>query len=341
MWVLLKLILAAVLISQLVAGTVINVDEQHGISNISCCPSSSESACKTLTLALECVQNVSLTTPVSLIVSEGNYTLTNDSRLTVIKERTGGFAITGNCSTAGPCVEIECEKGAGLSFIKSDGIKLENFVITGCGFPNNSTSKDFSSDDPCFQEVTSTLYFLLCHTVTISHVTVQETEGTGVVMYSTVGVNTITNSNFTSNKPLTLNDSETISGGAETSGGGGVYIEFAYCYPGNTSCFNGTPNIPDDYTRDSTYTISDCLFSDNFASVADETQFTYILLQKWNHLAFGRGGGLSMFFKGNATNNSVNIIENCEFSNNTALWGGGLFVETLDWSNNNSVSVSN
>ena len=281
MWVLLKLILAAVLISQLVAGTVINVDEQHGISNISCCPSSSESAtspCKTLTLALECVQNISLTTPVSLIVSEGNYTLTNDSRLTVIKERTGGFAITGNCYTTEPCVEIECEKGAGLSFIKSDGIKLENFVITGCGFPNNSTSKDFSSDDPCFQEVTSTLYFLLCHTVTISHVTVQETEGTGVVMYSAVGVNTITNSNFTSNKPLTLNDSETISGG------GGVYIEFAYFYPGNTSCFNGPANIPDDYTRDSTYTVSDCHFSDNFASAQDTHQF---IPQKSNNMAFG------------------------------------------------------
>ena len=100
MWVLLKLILAVVLISQLVAGTVINVDKQHGISNISCCPSSSGSAaspCKTITLALECVQNISLTTPVSLIVSEGEYTLTNDSRLTVIEERTGGFAITGNC----------------------------------------------------------------------------------------------------------------------------------------------------------------------------------------------------------------------------------------------------
>ena len=67
----------------------IDVDGEHGISNISCCPSSSGSAaspCKTLTLALECVQNISLTTPVSLIVSEGNYTLTNDSRLTVIEE---------------------------------------------------------------------------------------------------------------------------------------------------------------------------------------------------------------------------------------------------------------
>jgi hypothetical protein len=335
MWVLLKLILAVVLISQLVAGTVINVDKQHGISNISCCPSSSESAatpCKTLTLALECVQNISLTTPVSLIVSEGEYTLTNDSRLTVIEERTGGFAITGNCSTAGPCVEIDCETGAGLSFIKSDGIKLENFVITGCGFPNNSTSKDFSSD--YFQEVTSTLYFLLCRTVTISHVTVQETEGTGVVMYSTVGVNTITNSNFASNNPLTLNDSETISGG------GGVYIEFAYCYPGNTSCFDGPPNIPDDYTRDSTYTISDCLFSDNFASVQDTHQYTYILPQKSNHIASGRGGGLSLFFKGYATNNNINI-ESSNFTNNSALWGAGLFVEMQDWSSNNNVSVSN
>ena len=161
--------------------------------------------------------------------------------------------------------------------------------------------------------------------MTISHVTVQETEGTGAVMYSTVGVNTITNSNFASNNPLTLNESETISGG------GGVYIEFAYCYPGNTSCFNGPPNIPDDYTRDSTYIISDCLFTDNLAKVTDATQFTYILPQKWNHLAFGRGGGLSMFFKGNAKNNSVNI-ENCEFSNNTALWGGGLLIEMQDTS---------
>ena len=252
------MLLSVVITFQMVSATDIHVDGQHGISNISCCPSSSESAaspCKTLTLALECVQNISLTTPVSLIVSEGEYTLTNDSRLTVIEKRTGGFAVTGNCSTTGPCVKIDCKNGAGLSFIKSDEIKLENLVFTACGFPNNS--KEFSSDDPYFQEVTNTLYFLFCHTVTISHVTVQETEGTGVVMYSTVGVNTITNSNFISNKPLTFNDSETLSGG------GGVYIEFAYCYPGNTSCFNGPSNIPDDYTKDSTYTISDCLFSEN------------------------------------------------------------------------------
>ena len=326
------LLLLAASVPQLVASDDIYVDEQHGISNTSCCSSSSAMPCNTLNLALECVQNLPLTIPVSLFVNEGVYTLVNDSRLTVIVGRTGGFSITGKCSTTAACeVEINCEKGAGLSFIKSDEIILENVVFSGCGFPNNSTSKNLSNPEPEFLQVTSTLYFLLCRTVTISHVTVQETEGTGVVMYSTVGINTITNSNFTSNH---MNVSDTITGG------GGMYIEFAYCYPGNNSCFNGPTNIPEEYTRSSMYIISNCIFSHNLATVADSYQFTYILPQKWNHLAFGREGGLSLFFKGSAINNTVNI-ENCEFSSNKALWGGGLFIEMQDFSSQNNLSVKN
>ena len=332
------LLLAVYLIPQLVAAIDIHVDVHRGISNTTCCPSNPESSaspCKTLSLALECVLNLSLTTSVSLIVNEGEYTLTNDSNLTVIEGRTGGFTITGNCSTTAECrVEIICENGAGLSFIKSDVITLKNLVFSGCGFPNNSTSKNLSSAEPDFLQVTSALYFFLCQTVTISHLTVQKTEGTGVVIYSTVGTNMITNSNFTSNKPLMLNDWDT------SAGGGGIYIEFAYCYPGNDSCFNGPPNIPEYYTSDSTYIISDCIFFDNLANVTNTSQFTFLLPQKSNHFAFGRGGGLSLFVKGIATNNSVNI-KNCEFARNRALWGAGLLVEMQDWSSNNSVCVSN
>ena len=138
------LLLEVALVYQLVVGIDIRVDEERGISNSSCCSSSSVSPCRSLALALECVQNISLATPVSLIVNEGDYILTNDATLTVIEQRTGGFSITGNCLTTDPCVVIECEKGAGLSFFKSSAIKLENVLLTGCGFPNNSTSKDFS-----------------------------------------------------------------------------------------------------------------------------------------------------------------------------------------------------
>ena len=329
------LLLAVYIIPQLVFAADIHVDGHHGISNTSCCPSNSRNStrpCKTLSLGLECVQNISLTTPVSLIVNEGEYTLTNESRLTVIEQRTGGFTITGNCSTTAVCaVEINCEKGAGLSFIKSDEITFKNLVFSGCGFPNNSTSKsNFSSAESNFQIVTSALYFLLCRTVTISHVTVQDTKGTGVVMYSTVGTNTIAKSNFISNTPPMSSGSDTFTGG------GGLYIEFAYCYPGNASCFNGPPNIPDDYNKDSTYSISGCIFARN---VANSSKYMNILPQKSNNSAFGRGGGLSLFFKGYATNNII-TIEECQLTNNTALWGAGLFVEMQDWSSNNSVSVN-
>ena len=75
-------------------------------------------------------------------------------------------------------------------------------------------------NEPHFLQVKSTLYFLLCRTVTLSHITVNETEGTGVVMYSTVGINTITHSQFVSSSP-----NSKVSG--SFTGGGGLYIEFA------------------------------------------------------------------------------------------------------------------
>ena len=100
-----------------------------------------------------------------------------------------------------------------------------------------------------FFQVKSTLYFFLCHTVTLANITIQHSDGTGVVMYSTVGNNTITGSKFIANKPPN-----------SFNGGGGLYIEFSYCYPGNTSCFEGPSNIPKDYTSGANFVISDSVF---------------------------------------------------------------------------------
>ena len=65
-----------------------------------------------------------------------------------------------------------------------------------------------------------------------------------------------------------------------------------------------------------------------------------MLPQKSNHCAFGRGGGLSVFFKGNSSNNIV-LIESSSFINNSSFWGGGLFVEHQDYSCNNTLAVNN
>ena len=229
------------------------------------------------------------------------------------------------------CVMIDCDKNAGLTFIKSNTITLQNLVFTGCGVPNNSTSMDYSLApfSIAFFQVKSTLYFFLCHTVTLANITIQHSDGTGVVMYSTVGNNTITGSKFIANKPPN-----------SFNGGGGLYIEFSYCYPGNTSCFEGPSNIPKDYTSGANFVISDSVFADNLANISHTTDYIFVLPQKWNHLAFGRGGGLSIFFKGQATNNNVKVVGS-QFINNTALWGAGVFVEHQDYSTNNSVVIEN
>ena len=267
------------------------VDDAHGVSNTTCCPSTKgpRISCENLTLALECVLMLPPSMPVSVIVNEGTYVLTHDPYLTVFRQRSGGFSLTGNCSVRG-CVEIECENNAGLTFIKSDNILLQDLTMTGCGFPNNSTSRDFVlSPVPHFLLVKSALYFLLCWNITLARITVQQSDGCGVVMYSTMGINTITCSNFLQNKH---NQSDRYIHG----GGGGVYIEFAFCYPGNASCFDGTSNIPEKYTSGSTYVISESVFAENIATVK-EKYFTFTVPQKSNHHAFGRGGGLSVFLK--------------------------------------------
>ena len=252
------------------------VDGTHGIPNTTCCGSGEGGlniSCENLTLALECALMLPPSMPVSVIVNEGTYVLTHDPYLTVFRQRSGGFSLTGNCSVRG-CVEIECEDDAGLTFILSDNILLRNLTMTGCGFPNNSTSRDFVlSPVPHFQLVKSALYFLLCRNVTLAQITVQQSDGCGVVMYSTMGINTITHSNFLQNKRI-------HNGTFLYNGGGGLYIEFAFCYPGNASCFNGTSNIPDSYTTGSTYVISELVFAENVANVSKTSFFTSIPPQK-------------------------------------------------------------
>ncbi len=94
----------------------------------------------------------------------------------------------------------------------------------------------------------------------------------------------------------------------------------------------------------SSYVFSDCIFANNKAQNADSgatnSNSTYIVPYRADHEAFGRGGGLSIFIKGNASKNLF-TISGCLFENNSALWGGGLFVEFHDDTFNNTVIVMN
>ena len=308
----------------------VTLSSSHGVDNETCCQNSNL-PCNKLELALKCVhQQVPGTTYLTMLISEGHYVLTIQSLSTFVNWPLG-ITIKGTVPLNNESqVIITCEAGAGLTFIRTNNVSLQNIQLSRCGKIQNSTSREFTGIDK-FLNISVAVYFLLCKDVTIISTTVSESDGTGVVMYNTVGSVTILNSHFRNNSML--DDTQ--------QGGGGLYIEFGYCLPGDSSCIENGPNVPPAYTSGARYYIAECYFEYNVANVAKSgDDSTFILPQKSNHLAFGRGGGLSVFFKGVTSNCSV-IVNDSSFYYNRALWGGGIFIEYLDNSSSNQFYVYN
>ena len=302
----------------------IYVDPTSGVQNQSCWDGGEMLPCRTIDLAFE-----GMTNQTTVWIGNGNYSLNMsfefwwmfDIAIVAVGNNTG--------FNHGLPVEVECESDAGLSFVYSKNVTITGIVFSGCGVLHNSTSKDFTVHHFTFEEFLAAFYFLFCKDIHISYLSITRSTGIGMVIYSTVGANMIEHSNFTHN-----------SASDNTTGGGGLYIEFAYCAPDsfeNIECSNGT-NVPHDHLSNAQYTITHCGFHNNSANITNSVNYTFILPQLCNHMAFGRGGGLSVFFKGNATNNTI-IVNHSVFQGNTAIWGAGVFVEYQDWSQNNSFKM--
>ena len=273
--------------------------------------------CATLDLAFDGAKRQNSTT---VVIENGNFSLNHSHTFQDLH----GLKIVGD-----PSAMTYCHAGAGLAFISSSNISISNVTYVRCGANQTSTSKNFVNNE--FIQFNVALYFLLCETVSLSNVNITNSSGTGMTMYATGGRVDIENCEFS------FNAQEKYS---KVGGGGGLYIEFVYCIPNDTSCAvdDIMSNVPQKYSFNSVYNIRYCLFHSNNARVNDQTNNTFIIPQKSDHLAFGRGGGLSLFIKGNATNNTIDI-ENCNFTDNTALWGSGMFCELYDYAYNNSLFI--
>ena len=240
-----------------------------------------------------------------------------------------GLAIVGNGNNSLDTV-IECNApDSGLAFVGVSNVYLKRITFNTCAGLRNSTSRDFGSEDFAMQKFQAALYFYLCNNVSMSMVDVTNSpDATGVVMYDTIGTNRIEQCTFSNNR---------IEHTSPYPGGGGFYVEFSYCVPGDDNCTNDGSDIT--ANQNATYLFYNCTFVHNQADSIDPTNAsTFILPLARDHIAFGSGGGLSIFFNGNASSNRVNI-SGCLFESNHALWGGGLFVEFRDTAGDNLVSV--
>ena len=301
---------------------VINIDSERGNNTQECIDG--RVPCMNLSFAFEYRRSST-----QYILHPGTHYLDNSTYNSPFTNLSN-FAIVGNGSDSSDTI-IECNApNSGLAFIAVSNVYLERVTFSHCAGLRNSTSRDFSSVDFAMQKTQAALYFYLCSNVSMNLVTVTNScNATGVIMYNTTGSNMILESTFSNNS---------VGVNSPYPGGGGFYVEFPYCAPGDENCTNEESNTTANHNA--TYFFSNCAFAHNKADSIDRSNHsTYILPLGRNHIAFGRGGGLSIFFNGCASGNRVNI-SNCHFENNTALWGGGLFVEFHDSAGDNHVTVS-
>ena len=301
------------------ASGAITVNEATGEDAVDCW--SGLLPCQTLEFALEAAQYNESS---EILLSEGTYILPHNESVTTFINKTG-FVINGERN-----VTINCEDGAGLSFINTSNIELTNIAFIGCGFLHNSTSTDStnsSNDGMKYLEFRAAIYFLFCYDVTFDGVTVTDSNGTGVVFYSTYGQVIIALSNFTNNSA--------VSG----PGGGGVAVEFIYCAPGDVECNDTNKSDIPISNSEATYIFNNCRFLYNEGSTSNFSGDTFIVPRANHNVALGRGAGLSLLFKGNASKNTVSVSQ-CTFEGNKAVWGGAMLIEFQDDSDYNTVTVN-
>ena len=282
----------------------ISVSASNGTNNTTVCWYNPLYPCSQLSDALNAANNfktnVCITLLDNVLLSE-SVTLTN----------TADIILRG----IGHQVIVNCNGQAGLSFLHSNNTYIFNLIFHNCLMKHNSTS--FLPTNGTQLQVYCALHFSSCNNVTMIGVDVRYSNATGMTLYDVNGHINIINSSFYGNKPNNKN------------GGGGLYIEFTYKNPDG---YQPPNNIS------AHYYIANCNFTDNVANVSKENKTLFIKPFKNTHLAFSRGGGISVYFKGNAKNKNI-LITKCFIIGNRAYWGAGIFAEFQDNSSDNNFTV--
>ena len=229
---------------------------------------------------------------INVTLLEGNYSFTLNSTVT--------GSLFKNCSAvniAGANVNktnIVCGVDAGLAFQNIPQVNITNITFTHCGSLRNSTSVNLTGNPPNVTLLLSVaLYFTYCKNVQIVDVIVQDSNATGIVMYNIYGNLLVEKSSFTGNG----------NGNQENllPSNGGFHVEFVYCDPGKVD-----ENCIQHNNYNAMYHFKSCAFNFNYALSKIEVNLFYVFY-KTNYYSFSRGGGLSIVFKGNASNNTVVI----------------------------------
>ena len=208
-----------------------------------------------------------------------------------------------------------CQPLAGLAFFGCTEIEIKNMKIVSCGALHNSTSQYVRGYSLTYLKIQVAVLYRSSKNIQLTKVHIIKSNGTGVIFYNPLGVIYLDRCQFMKNH---------FSGkqAALHAGGGGLVIE-----------------ANDVTSQSSFYTITNSNFINNTASSG---KFFYLSPTKnpSRYFGLGRGGGISVVFRGGAANNTVRM-ERVQLENNMAQFGGGLFLAFHDSTNSNNVTIVN
>ena len=299
------------------------VCQENGTDN-STCWNETSLPCKTLDYALKYVTNSTF-----VLLRSGNYSykLTEHFNFTNLRE----IGLVGDEESAS--VTVECHQNGSLSFENCENITLRRVLLQGCGGLHNSTTGS-AIKGHYHMPFLSAVFLRKCRDVVVDNCWIVQSPGIGLNMYDVGGDVQISHSWFENNGPI---EKELRRGSSSNIAvaGGGVYIEYTYKERSFPSDLDAT--LFAEFDSNSRYILHNCTFRDNNAP--NQTFSTMIVDPHGiDHIPFGRGGGLSIFVKGVAKHNVIQITH-CRFEDNYALWGGGLFIEFQDEVQNNTLEV--
>ena len=209
----------------------------------------------------------------------------------------------------GLSVLLVCKLDAAVGIVLSNvtNATIESLNMSGCGLLTRHTK--LSSYKMGLKK--SSIFISDSHNVTIHKVNVSHGEGSGLAIVNATGTIKVKKSVFENNG---------VPQG-HTAGGGGLYMGI--------------------FSKNTSYTISECLFKNNNAStVKRRYRDNRNELEHRNpeYSEGGEGGGLSIILTKRAAGNTINVTQS-NFTSNTALWGGGMHVRFMGSVKANQIQI--
>ena len=196
---------------------------------------------------------------------------------------------------------INCQNNQfGFYFQNVSRVAIRDITLHQCGF-------DIEEDLTGFGNFTAGIYIADSSNISLSNVRIQSTPGFGLILLRNDGYITITDSHFSENHDSNFKE----------PGGGALIVTSS--------------------SQSSNYNINNCVFVSNGA--LRKSTMNHDAVNDLEEIDFSRGGGVNAYFQNHTAGISMNIVDST-FENNSAAYGGAVYLFIKDSAQNVNVALS-